>query len=634
MTPTLVLINLILVAVFVYLLRRQNLLGFAAGGKWYLTWLSIGVITLMDELTSVFYAPAEAHRFIGNQAIFFIAFTSILMRFLSSRMVEIAQILERNGIRGGGVYSFSYLVLGPVASFVAVASILVDYILTACISTVSAVINGTAFLPLSGGMEYALILAIIWGVAGLNILGIRENARVTFFIFVAAAFVFVNLILLGVTHLDPQSPGMMWGSATSVFDSIARGGFGHFVAVITVGVASCVLAYSGIESVIQTAGLVQGWRDIARAYWFLALTVGVVTPVVSALALSAPIDLKAHEGDLITHYATIVGNVPFGVLVGVFGSVILIMAVNTAYVASAELLERVAHRYRLDWLVATNQRASLYRVHILNATLYTAIILLTRGSQSVLAEMYAIGLLASFVINVGCLLVYRFFQGTKEIRDYYTSRIGTLLLWLLLVACFFYLAAHKPHGTEMWATVVTLILLVGIPFSRRYGPEVKEKRRSDLPMEMLLGLGEADGPLHVWFRRPGELDVGSGPGTAFVTLFSPRQPIPEKLGPAHYRFPVQGGSVYASIVVVLELVVEELEGREVTVHFGWPTSSWLDRMATGVFVHNLMRLPPRYPQLHFVMECPAGTHCLPAPTPAGAMWRGLREPPVEPESRS
>jgi amino acid transporter len=217
MSVMLIAVNLLLVGVFASVMRRPNFLGFAAGGKWYLTWISIGVITLMDELTSVFYAPAEAHRFIGNQAIFFIAFTSILMRFLSSRMVEIAQILERNGIRGGGVYSFSYLVLGPVASFVAVASILVDYILTACISTVSAVINGTAFLPLSAGLEYALILAIIWGVAGLNILGIRENARVTFFIFVAAAFVFVNLILLGLVHIDPHSPTKIWDSGKTVF---------------------------------------------------------------------------------------------------------------------------------------------------------------------------------------------------------------------------------------------------------------------------------------------------------------------------------------------------------------------------------------------------------------------------------
>src|SRR5256886_11946905 len=136
----------------------------------------------------------------------------------------------------------------------------------------------------------------------------------------------------------------------------------------------CVLAYSGIESVIQTAGLVESWRDISKAYWFLALTVGVVTPLISALALSAPIDFAAHEQDLITHWATIVGNLPFGVVVGLLGSVILIMAVNTAYVASSELLERVAHRYHFNWLVATNRPASLYRIHLLNRPLYSALL--------------------------------------------------------------------------------------------------------------------------------------------------------------------------------------------------------------------------------------------------------------------
>src|SRR5262250_3917817 len=155
-TAVLIVLNLVLVVVFLQLVRQQDLLGYPKGGKWYLTWLSIGVITLMDELTSVYYAPAEAHRFIGLQAIFFIAFTSLLMRFLSSRMVEIAQILELNGIRGGGVYSFSYFVLGPTVSFVAVASIMVDYILTACISTVSAVVNGTYFVDLAPSTEYGL----------------------------------------------------------------------------------------------------------------------------------------------------------------------------------------------------------------------------------------------------------------------------------------------------------------------------------------------------------------------------------------------------------------------------------------------------------------------------------------------
>ena len=38
------------------------------------------------------------------------------------------------------------------------------------------------------------------------------------------------------------------------------------------------------------------------------------------------------------------------------------------------------------------------------------------------------------------------------------------------------------------------------------------------------------------------------------------------------------------------------------VHLGWPLSSWLDRMATGVFVANLMRLPALFPQLRFHLE--------------------------------
>jgi len=616
-------LNVGLLALFAVLLQREGLLGFARGGKWYLTWFAVGLITLMDELTSIFYAPAEAHRFIGLPAIFFIAGTSLLMRVLSTRMVEIAQILELHDIRGGGVYSFSYFVLGPVASFVAVSSIMVSYILTACISTVSAVINGTAFLPLGPATQQGLILAIIWAVAGLNILGIRENARVTFGIFIVAAFVLLNLIALGLLHMAPGSPDVILGSATSVARSVTGFGLPHAVAVVTVGIASCILAYSGIESVIQTAGLCQTWRDISKAYWFLALTVGIVTPLISALALSAPIDFARHEGDLITHWATVVGNVPFGVVVGLVGSVILVMAVNTAYVASSELLERVAHRYRFDWLVATNRRASLYRIHCLNATLYTSIILLTEGSQALLAEMYAVSLLASFCINIGCLLIYRYFQGTKEIREYHTSRAGTLVLEAILVACFVYLAAHRPYGTALWAGVVGVLLTTAIPFSRRYGPEVAEVRRSDYPMEMLLALGETDGPLDVYFRRPGEVDiVQSSPTSAFVTLFSPRQPIPDRVAPNHYRFPIQGGSVYRSMTAILALLQEELDGREVHVHFGWPTSSWLDRLAVGVFVANLMRLPRLFPKLTFSIDAVARMGIATAATAAAGQLAG------------
>src|SRR4030067_1743089 len=182
-------INLALVSFFVVLVRKKGLLTYFQGGKIWLSWLAVAIITLMDELTSVFYAPAEAYRFIGPSAIVFITFTAFFIHYMTTRLVEIAEILENHGIFGGGVYSFSYLVLGPMVSFIAVASIMVDYVLTACISAVSAVGNATSFFLMPHEYKMALVLLIIWAIAGLNILGIRDNARFTFSIFIFAAFI-------------------------------------------------------------------------------------------------------------------------------------------------------------------------------------------------------------------------------------------------------------------------------------------------------------------------------------------------------------------------------------------------------------------------------------------------------------
>ncbi|MEK9135762.1 MAG: hypothetical protein AAB393_01460, partial [Bacteroidota bacterium] len=59
----LIALNVVIIGVFVWLFRKKNLLSYFSGGRWWLTWLSIAVITLMDELTSIFYAPSEAYRF-------------------------------------------------------------------------------------------------------------------------------------------------------------------------------------------------------------------------------------------------------------------------------------------------------------------------------------------------------------------------------------------------------------------------------------------------------------------------------------------------------------------------------------------------------------------------------------------
>jgi hypothetical protein len=592
-----------LIGVFFTLFRKKDLLSTFSGGRWWLTWLSIAVITLMDELTSIFYAPSEANRFIGFHAIAFIAITSLLMRFLSTRMVEIAEILEHHNIKGGGVYSFSYLVLGPTFSFVAVASIMVDYVLTACISTVSAVENGLTFVPIGDFQKIFFQFLIVWGIAGLNILGIKENARFTFGIFFGVTLVlltFLGSALIDSTHVAWDMIGHSFSDASSRV--ISQGLFGGYHYVI-VGIASCILAYSGIESVVQTAGLVKSWRDIGRAYIFLAVTTGIFTPLISALALSSGVNLREHETDLLTQYAAVLNGIPFGAIVGITASVALVMAVNTAFVASSELIERVAHRYNFSWIIKTNRRQSLYRVHIISAILYSSIILVTGGSQKILAEMYALGLVASFTINLGSLLIYRYGSGTNEIRAYHTSRVGTLLVFILLGSCLVYLCFTKPFGLALWIGATVFFLVVGIRVARHRAPENVQTAMTDNPLQMVLNLAEAQGEsLDIYFKRPMESGGETRPDAAFVSFYSPRAGIPERLAPNHYRFALTGQGLFDSITELLYVLKYELPHKAIRLHFGWPLSSWLDRMAIGVMVYSIMRLPKMFPEFTFVME--------------------------------
>jgi len=595
-------LNASLIVLFIYLLRQRSLLSFSQGGRVWLTYLAVAIITLMDEFTSIFYAPAEAYRFIGLSALVFIALTSLLVRFISTRLTEIAEILEHHKLIGGGVYSFSYLVLGPMVSFVAVSSIMVDYILTACISAVSAVNNATSFFYLSHPGKVITVLVIVWAVAGLNILGIRENARFTFMIFIGAAFIILNLIVSGILNLDARAVGQLHQAVGDSIKQVTTGSlvtdYGHFISSI----AFCILAYSGVESVIQTAGFVRGWREIRKAYVFLALTVGLVTPLVAILALSANIDFKAHEGDLITYYATLLNGVPFGVAVGALASFTLMMAVNTAFVASSELMERVAHRYGFHWLIATNRRQSLYRIHLASAVFFSLIIMLTMGSQEELANMYALGLVASFCINMGSLILYRYFMGTAEGMTYFTSRVVTLILWVILVSCFIFLAIDKPHATALWAGVTGVMLFLGVMVARKRAPELKEIEQADTEMQMILYLAESEAPeVHLYFRRSEEPGLAVARGNeAYITFYSPRVGgIPTKIAANHFRFPLTKISLYHRMLSLLKVVEYELADRRVVVHFGWPLSSWWDRLAVGVMVFNLMRLPRLFPSFEF-----------------------------------
>ncbi len=605
-TAAFIIVNIILVAVFFHLTRKKDFLSFLYNGKWMLTWLAVGIITLMDELTSIYYAPYEAFRFIGIKAIIYIALTSILIRFLSTRMVEIGEILEKNNVRGGGVYSFSYLVLGPTFSFVAISSILVDYILTATISTVSAVENGTYFLGMGPEIRFFLKFGVIGLITILNIIGIKENAKFTYTIFIFASFVLTNLIVGGTAHLDSNSYSILKNSLTSFVGDFHRQNL--FVAYenLIVGIGSCILAYSGIESVLQTASLVKNWHEIRKAYIFLAVTVGIVTPLIALFALSNGINLSSHETDLIPTFASNVNGEFFGIVVGILASITLIMAVNTAMVASAELIEKIAEKYNFHWLIRTNKKQSLYRIHLINAIFYSVILIITSGSQAILAEMYAVGLVASFAINTGSLIKYRFSKGTKEI-SYHTSRFGTLILFFVLVSTLIYIMVARPYGTTLWFIITSVVLILGIRISRYRAPDIPVRRVTNNVMDVIFRIVEIESKhINIFFRRPMEEDIHVNEANSiFISFYTPRLEVPQSANANHLWLAIERKlNLFDMISGLLKTIEYEIpySEKEIHLHFGWPLSSWVDRLSTGIMTHNIMKLPRHFPDFHYHIE--------------------------------
>jgi len=62
-------------------------------------------------------------------------------------------------------------------------------------------------------------------------------------------------------------------------------------------------------------------------------------------------------------------------------------------------------------------------------------------------------------------------------------------------------------------------------------------------------------------------------------------------------------NLFDMIYALLKTVEYELPSeKEIHIHFGWPLSSWLDRMSIGVMIYNIIHLPKKFPNFTFHID--------------------------------
>ncbi|TAJ18674.1 MAG: amino acid permease [Planctomycetota bacterium] len=227
--------------------------------------------------SSVYTLPASLAKSVGPLAL--VAWLATALGY-----VLVASVYARLGARfprSGGPYEYARRGFGDAAGFTtAWAYWWSATIGNAAIASSAAVYAPELFPSLreSPVATFAIALACVWALCGLNLLGVRAGIGVQSAIFVAALVPLAAVGALGLAHFEPAN-----------LEPFAPSGW----SALPAGMALVVWAYAGIESAAVTAEeVVAPGATIPRSTW-IGFALGTLVYLGLALALIGALDNAA-----------------------------------------------------------------------------------------------------------------------------------------------------------------------------------------------------------------------------------------------------------------------------------------------------------------------------------------------------
>ena len=389
-------------------------------------------VVFADIGTSVYYVPGILYKQFGSLAGLFVSMTMVAFLLLALKYAEVSVRFPE----GGGVVTVSGRALNPWAGALGGMFILVDYFLTAAISSLSGLQYFQFVIPAISPYVLPATIAVIILLGVLNWWGIRESAVVSAVIAVAA---FISDIVILITVLVSVPMPTILALLGDMFS-------GHLTVVITLtGFAGAFLAFSGLESISQLSPVMRTPRSktVTLALGLVVITVGLTSPFLTIFATTL---LNGHNTALMTHPippSAIDPNQFISQLGGAFGgpvlaiataitaSALLIFASNTAIIGTYHVFIALSHMsFFPKAVLVRDPRRDTPIVSIALATLIPILILIVANGQiDLLGQLYAFGLLGAFALTCVSLdvLRYRERRGGRQIafhaEDEYASKL-------------------------------------------------------------------------------------------------------------------------------------------------------------------------------------------------------------------
>jgi amino acid transporter len=353
-------------------------------------------VVFADIGTSVYYVPGILYGQVGRLAGFFVVLTLVVFILLTIKYSEVTYRYPQ----GGGVVTVSATAMKPWVGALGGMFILVDYFLTAAISSLSGLQYFSVVLPKIAPLVLPCTLVLLVLLGLLNWWGITESAIVSA---TGAVIAFVSDIAILIAVFIQEPFERILHVFTEVFSNSHLGGI-----TLLTGFAGAFLAFSGLESISQLSPVMKTPRKRTGrlAMMLVVITIAITSPLLTIFSTTLLVDnyQAIHQTPDPTQYISLLGgqySMVLGIAVAISASALLIFASNTAIIGAYHVFLALS---RMRFFPSFIERRGAFRgtphYSIALATgIPILVLILVQGNINILGDMYAFGLLGAFSLT-------------------------------------------------------------------------------------------------------------------------------------------------------------------------------------------------------------------------------------------
>src|SRR5579885_1881128 len=352
-------------------------------------------VVFADIGTSVYYTPGILYGTVGRLAGFFVFLTMTVFVLLTLKYAEVTERFPQ----GGGVVTVAAQAINHWVGALGGMFILVDYFLTAAISSLSGMLYLSVVIPAMGpfALEITIVILVLLGI--LNWVGVSESAKVSLVGAIIAFLSDIAILVTVFTHISLPEFFALFGSMFA-HDALTP------VSLLT-GFAGSFLAFSGLESISQLSPVMKTPRKRVAgiALLLVVLTIGLTSPLLTMLSTlllpKSVVDSPVLSAQVISLLGGKWGGIILQTEVAISASALLVFASNTAIIGSYHVFMALSRmEFFPAFVLKRNKLRGTPHYSIALATgVPIAVLIIVRGNINILGDMYAFGLLGAFTLT-------------------------------------------------------------------------------------------------------------------------------------------------------------------------------------------------------------------------------------------